>query len=57
MVYYCFALCAWVSSCQVRCATGPTFVDSLAQKKIISMWLVLASSIGTLLEYTDNLLL
>ena len=30
---------------QVHCATGPTFTDSLALKKIILMWLVLASSI------------
>ena len=30
---------------QVHCATSPTFTDSLAIKKIILMWLVLASSI------------
>ena len=40
----------------VHCATGPTFADSLALKKIILMWSVLASSIGNLLEYTHNLL-
>ena len=56
MVYYCFAWCSWVSSCQVHCATGPTFVDFLALKKIILMWSVLASSIGALLEHTHNLL-
>ena len=41
---------------QVHCATGPTFANSLALKKIILMWLVFASSIDTLLEYTRNLI-
>ena len=41
---------------QVQCTTAPTFADSLALKKTILMWSVLASSIGTLLEYTHNLL-
>ena len=56
MVYFCFAWCSWVSSCQAHCATGPTFADSLALKKIILMWSVFASSIGTPLENTHNLL-
>ena len=56
MVYYCFPWCSWVFSCQVHSATGPTFADSLALKKIILMWSVLDSSIGILLEYTHNLL-
>ena len=55
MVYYCSGWCSWASSCQINCATGPTFVDSVALKKIILMCSVLASSIGTLLEYTHNL--
>ena len=38
---------------QVHCAIGPTF--PLALKKIILMWSALASSIGTLLEYTQSL--
>ena len=37
IVYYCFAWCSWISSCQVHCATGPTFADSLALKKMILM--------------------
>ena len=41
---------------QIHCTTAPIFADSLALKKIILIWLVLASSIGTLLEYTHNLL-
>ena len=41
---------------KVHCATGSTFADSLTLKKIILMLLVLSSSIGTLLEYTHNLL-
>ena len=45
MVYYCFACCSWVFSCQVHCAAGLTFADSLALKKIILMWSTLASSL------------
>ena len=45
MVYYCFARCSWVFSCQVHCAAGLTFADSLALKKIILMWSTLASSL------------
>ena len=56
MVYFCFAWCSCISSCQVHCLTGPTFADSLALKKIILMWSALASSIGSRLEYTHNLL-
>ena len=35
---------------QVHCATGPTFTDSRPLQKIIVMWSVLISSIGTLLD-------
>ena len=35
---------------QVQCASGPTFVDSLALQKNILTLSVLVSSIGTLLE-------
>ena len=41
---------------QIHCATGPTYADSLALMKIIFMWSVLASSIGSRLEYTLNCL-
>ena len=40
---------------QTHCATSPIFADYLALKEIILMWSVLASSIGTLLEYSHNL--
>ena len=56
IVYYCFAWSSWISSCQVHCATGPTFADSLALKKMILMWSVLTTSIGPPLGYTHNLL-
>ena len=48
--------CSCLTSCQVHCATGPSFADSLALKKIILMWSALAGSVGTPLEYTHNLL-
>ena len=35
---------------QIHCATGPTFADSLVLQKVIVMWSVMVSSIGTLLE-------
>ena len=35
---------------QVHRATGPTFADSVALQKIIVMWSVLISSVGTRLE-------
>ena len=35
---------------QVHCATGPTLADSRPLQKIIVMWSVLISSIGTLLD-------
>ena len=41
---------------QIHNVTGPTFGDSLALEKIILMWSVLTSSVGTLLEHTHNLL-
>ena len=35
---------------QIHCATGPTFADSPVLQKVIVMWSVMVSSIGTLLE-------